>query len=390
MINLLKKTFILFLSFSLFSCEKGELLNAEADILEVVLPKDMKVGKAEISNDKVRIPKLAVYQEDNEILAQQLKSLTPQFTLTPGATISDNGVARDFSQPQRYTVTSEDGKWKKEYEVSFYSTINAKELEFSFTYYDLFETSTKKKYYQFYELDEDVEQKLYVWSSGNGGFALTAKVSDPPESYPTFATLNGKIGSGAQLVTRSTGGLGALVGMPIAAGNLFLGTFEVSSAMSKPLEATQFGIQTGQGKPVSLCLWCKYKPGQEYKDNKGNVLSQTDSPQIYAVLYEPLKDANNNPVKLNGSNVQTADNIVSIAISSIEQANQITENNIETGEYHFIEIPFIDRQPFDPAKQASGKYYITVVFSSSLKGDLFEGAVGSTLYVDEVKLIVEE
>jgi hypothetical protein len=33
-----------------------------------------------------------------------------------------------------------------------------------------------------------------------------------------------------------------------------------------------------------------------------------------------------------------------------------------------------------------GKYNVAIVFSSSIKGDLFEGAAGSTLYIDEVEL----
>ena len=31
-------------------------------------------------------------------------------------------------------------------------------------------------------------------------------------------------------------------------------------------------------------------------------------------------------------------------------------------------------------------YNLAIVFASSVKGDLFEGAVGSTLYIDEVEL----
>lgn len=35
---------------------------------------------------------------------------------------------------------------------------------------------------------------------------------------------------------------GGLVGMPIAAGNLFIGSFDVNNAMSNPLQATKFGL----------------------------------------------------------------------------------------------------------------------------------------------------
>ena len=50
-----------------------------------------------------------------------LSKQSPEFTLTPGATISPaSGTTRDFSEPQYYTVTSEDGIWKKRYEVNLY------------------------------------------------------------------------------------------------------------------------------------------------------------------------------------------------------------------------------------------------------------------------------
>lgn len=38
---------------------------------------------------------------------------------------------------------------------------------------------------------------------------------------------------------------GGLVGMPIAAGNLFIGSFDVNNAMSNPLQATKFGLPSG-------------------------------------------------------------------------------------------------------------------------------------------------
>ena len=36
------------------------------------------------------------------------------------------------------------------------------------------------------------------------------------------------------------------------------------------------------------------------------------------------------------------------------------------------------------------KYKLGIVFSSSVDGAYFRGAVGSTLYIDEVELICEE
>ncbi|GHT19688.1 hypothetical protein FACS189429_7580 [Bacteroidia bacterium] len=359
------------------------LLNSEADILDVILPADMLVGKPVITNKSVTIPKLAVSVADKDLLAVQLRSLAPQFVLTPGAKILDADTPRDFTQPQQYTVISEDEKWQKTYTVEFVSS-GFEVKFFHFSHWKLVEAGLKK-YDEFYEQAEDGE-KFNIWASGNAGFALTAPADAAPDFYPTFAIANGKVGTAAKLVTRSTGNLGASVGMPIAAGNLFLGNFETANAMTKPLEATHFGIQTTQSKPAKLGVWCKYKAGLEYKNNQGNILQKQDMPNIYAVLYEAKIDNDGKPVKLDGTNIMTDNSIVCIAVLSAEQANDMKVNDIETDDYKYIEIPFENRKIFDPAKQAAGKYYFTLVFSSSLNGDLFEGAAGSALCVDEVEI----
>ncbi|MDY5638225.1 MAG: PCMD domain-containing protein, partial [Parabacteroides sp.] len=55
-------------------------------------------------------------------------------------------------------------------------------------------------------------------------------------------------------------------------------------------------------------------------------------------------------------------------------------------------IPFVTRpgRSVDPEKLAKGGYKLGMVFSSSIHGDTFEGAEGSTLYIDEVEVICAE
>ena len=371
------------LSITFFSCNSGELLNSEADILEVILPEGLKVGEPIITNTTVRIPKLAITPQEKSTLDKQLKELTLQFVLTPGASISNENTARDFTENQIFTVTSEDGKWKKNYDISFFNA-TFKKTELSFDHY---EADPKYKYQKFYETDS-IGAKLYVWDSGNAGYAITKKGA-PAEDYPTSVTPFGQKGTGAKLMTCSTGELGTTFGMPIAAGNLFLGYFNVNIATKRPLEATEFGIQTTMKKPTKVTMWCKYKEGPEYKDKDGNVLDIKDRPEIYSVLYEAKKDESGNPIKLNGHNIRTADNIISIAALSEEQVEKIRVNNLEKDPYVSVELPFEDRLQFDPEKQENGDYYIALVFSSSAKGNLFEGAIGSTLLVDEIKFITE-
>jgi hypothetical protein len=226
-----------------------------------------------------------------------------------------------------------------------------------------------------------------MWASGNASYALTASNTAPPESYPTHATPKGKKELGVQLVTCSTGSFGAMAKVPIAAGNLFLGNFEMTNALVKPMEATQFGIPAPYEQPLALGFWGKYKAGPNYKDKSGNILPLTDHPEVYAVLYE-INDTKN-PVKLNGNNIKTAENIISIAELNETQANQLIVNDVDADEYKYLEIPFESRKAFDEQRRYEGKYYITIVFSSSAKGNLFEGAIGSTLCIDEVKLITQ-
>ncbi|MCL1868078.1 MAG: PCMD domain-containing protein [Paludibacter sp.] len=373
------KHLILFLLVLCFAaCQSGVLLDSEADIVNVILPSQMLTGKPVITNNEVRIPSLAVTAAQIEQLKEQLLSLEPQFELTPGAKILNATTPRDFTHPQEYTVVSEDGKWTKTYKFSFVS----ERLDINF--FDFSNFDTANKYVEFYELSGS--EKFNIWASGNVGFAITAGDA-AADAYPTFATASGKVGYGAKLVTRSTGSLGAMAKMPFAAGNLFLGNFDLSCAMSRPLDATQFGVLTTMNKPVKVGLWCKYHAGDVYKNQQGEVVQKTDKPNIYAVLYQAKTDTQGKPIKLNGNNVMTDNSIICIAVLSEQQADFIKVNNIETDDYKYIEIPFEDRAvQFDPEKQMNGKYYFTIVFSSSFYGDFFEGAVGSTLCVDEVKI----
>jgi len=361
--------------FLLSSCIQDELPNAEADILECAIsdmPADA-LNEVVVENDAVKI----WVKPDVHIGV-----ITPRFVLTAGATISPpNGTPCDFEEATEYfyTVTSQDGKWQKKYRIAVLSYVLT-QTEFHFEHYEkAIETAN---FQHFYEQTDNGKQ--YVWSSGNRGFAIV-NGSVAAENYPTSSCANGKTGRGVKLTTSSTGTAGNNVGMPIAAGNLFIGNFDVSKAMTATLEATQFGFQSKVGEPDSLKFWYKYQRGAIYKDRNGNVIQKMDNPDVYSVLYEPVKKPDGTIERLNGTNVTTAENILSIA--QVNPANIVYSDNIETEEYRQLSIPFVARKTIDPEKLRNGTYFLTIVFSSSAKGDLFEGAVGSTLYIDEVQLI---
>ena len=62
-----------------------------------------------------------------------------------------------------------------------------------------------------------------------------------PLDFPTMQDDNGYVGKCAKLVTRSTGSFGSGFGMPIAAGNLFIGTFDLLNAIPDARKGTRLG-----------------------------------------------------------------------------------------------------------------------------------------------------
>lgn len=353
------------------SCIREEALNAECDIVAIQLPQDILSRSPIISNNEVTII------VKNGI---DLDGLAPVFTLTPGATISpESGTPRDFNTPQQYTVTSEDKEWSKTYTVDIQHS-NAVILNYNFEHVrQVSAVMGSCRYDVFYEIGPDGNVAM-TWASANPAFALTLQGSSP-STFPTYQYDDEKTGKCVALTTRSTGTFGQNVKKPIAAGNLFLGEFDMTSALAQPLKATHFGIPF-MSEPVSLTGSYRYTPGPEYcklgDDGKLTpVPGKTDEFNIYAVFFEVTPEMQ----WLDGTNVMAEDNPNIIAVAEIP-------NPSPAEEWEDFMIPFAYREgkTIDPDKLKAGHYSITIVMSSSKDGDFFSGAVGSTLYVDDLHL----
>lgn len=353
---------ILTLTFVLSSCIKSEAPNAEADIETCIVPGNVLSREPIVGNEQITLPLKA---------GTDITKLAPEFTLTAGATIDPaSGTVRDFTTPQYYTVTSEDGNWKKVYEVS--ASYFEIPTHFHFEEAIPYVKDGKTLYYNFRETY--ASGKYMDWTNANAGFNYTG-VKAEPEDYPTSPSSGGVGGSNCvKLTTKSTGSLGAMLKMYIAAGNLFTGSFQI--VIPEVVKATKFGIPFTH-VPIALKGYYKYKAGSEF--TVGGVVEngRTDICDIYSVFYE----TDENVKTLDGTNIFTSPNIISIARigSTAKETDQWTEFN----------LPFVmqPNKKVDNQKLKDGKYNIAIVFSSSIKGDLFEGAVGSTLYIDEVELI---
>lgn len=358
----------LLLGITLVSCIRDEALNAEADILTCTVAGNILKRDPIIENDKV----ILMVTADADLTCQ-----APEFTLTPGAVISpQSGTERDFTTPQYYTVTSEDGNWKKTYQVTY--VVAGISTEYRFEQVKEYKSSVLDyTYHVFYENDSEGKWVM-DWASGNSGFALTGAWTEFPASFPTSSCAEGMVGNCAKLETKSTGDFGSKLGMPIAAGNLFMGTFSVGSALSDPLKATKFGVPF-EHVPTYLKGYYKYKAGEVYRDeNEKEQLGKKDTWDVYAIFYE----TDDKTKTLDATNRFTHPNLISIA--RIE-----AKDRKERDEWTEFYLPFVTRpgKTVDKEKLKAGKYNVAIVFSSSIEGDYFRGAVGSTLYVDEVELI---
>lgn len=243
------------------------------------------------------------------------------------------------------------------------------------TIFDFENVEMTGKFETFYE--NNGTGRLFDWASSNPGFALTNTDLTDPSGFPTSSLATGRSGKCLKLETLSTGLWGERAGMPIAAGNLFMGTFDTMNAIKNVLKATKFGIPF-ENAPTYLTGYYKYKAGDVFSEVGKPVASKKDKCDIYAIFYE----VDDKVKTLDGTNAFIHPNLISVA--------RITDQK-ETDEWIKFNFPFIIKpgKVIDKDKLNSGMYNLAVVFTSSINGDRYRGAVGSTLLVDEVEIIIE-
>ena len=335
--------------------------------------------------------------------ATDLSTLEIQFELPEGADIepvdaaaNDHAPKYDFSN-SKVPVTSEQTleQYQRKFRVTSESrtteavymiTVIKSELPTEYHFENI--EDGNNKYHIFYEFNLQKAEMLQ-WASGNPGFNLTGMARSPLD-YITIQS-QGYMGKGAKLETKSTGSFGAGVSMPIAAGNLFIGSFEVGNALKDAMKATKFGFPFYK-HPTRLSGYYKFKPGTDYtsytlgSDGKKNFfidssMNGKDKGDIYAVLYE----ADNVEDFLDGYNSLNSPKIVSLARIKSEDVK-------ETSEWTSFDLPFVlqNNKTINDNMLAAGKYKLAIVFSSSVEGAAFKGSVGSTLWIDEVTIHCED
>lgn len=361
------------------SCIKDEAPNAEADILSCTLPAEILTG-TNIDYNRPYDKSLNAYPIRIEVNnGTDLTQLAPTFELTDGATIDPpSGSVQNFLSPVRYTVTSEDKQWHRTYAIQ----IHYPSTQSIPTVYNFENVQTvpynKNEYYVLYEAASGYS--TLTWSSGNQGFALTGQ-GFTPNDFPTGISKEGRTGNCVQLITRKTGSLGTMVGMPIAAGNLFIGSFDIGSAMSDALSATRFGT-TFYREPLKLVGYYKYKSGPEFYEN-GKYTKKKDTFNIYALFYEKTPNQQMLDGHITANNYEHENMVAAAVIDDAHEADEWTrfELTFNYERYH---------KTVDPKRLANGEYNIAIILSSSKEGDVFNGAPGSTLLIDDLELICKQ
>lgn len=390
-----KKLFALFLACMAFtSCIQDEPLNSECDIetCRVLLEDPLAVfyAEADATVSVLSVDSIITFSTRERADRNLLKAVALNLQITPGATIVPAADSKqDFSgEGVRYTVTSEDGRWSRTYLVRF---LPKESLNPKFDFEDVELEPNKQKYYQWFAFDNSGARQN-LWATGNSGFALSRSSAKPME-YPTTpwddVVTTGMDGQptgsvkSVKLETCDTGGFGAMVNMRLAAGNLFLGTFDTANALVDAMAATRFGVPVNRF-PVRFRGYYKFKPGERFQDRAGKTVDREDDPDAYAVLYRNT-DKDGNPVILKGDDVLTHANIVALA-----RVKDFLNTGVEPGDpwkYFDLELKYTEEKNYELLYNYG--YNLAVVFSSSVKGAEFEGAIGSVFLVDEAEIVFE-
>ncbi|MDO4496699.1 MAG: PCMD domain-containing protein [Bacteroidales bacterium] len=260
-------------------------------------------------------------------------------------------------------------------------------LYFEFENYEQYDDDDAPKQYMIW-LETIGDNECEYWQSANAGFSLT-NLYKPYNTFPTYPIKGDEAykGSSVALTTRSTGDLGAMAGMPIAAGNFFIGEFDGEGAMFDALGCTRFGRPINK-KPVQVSGMYKYKSGGEsMKPVKGQPgkfegTGKNDTGAMYAVFYRN-HDEKGKKVVLTGHNVRNSDMIVAKA----NVGNVVTDTN--GWEQFVFDFEYDQSKTIDANVLKDYGYSIAVVFSSSSEGETYTGAVGSTLCIDNVRITCE-
>ena len=354
-----------------------------ATIDKMTLASDAIMVQPEISAVSGNKADIAFYVK-SKTADDKLTSLVPTFEIAKGATISLDGkeyvagTPVDFSKSQVFKVKSESGKITYTYTVSKMEWVDYEFKHNMDTWEMKNTTSTGNNAYQQYQ------EPANGWSTSNEGVKwIKSMYSDlyaKDKPYVVTPSDDSKSSKAARVETVYTTGKNVFItSVPVVtSGTVYNGTFKVN--ITNTLMSTKFGYPCLK-KPLAFKGSYKYTAGEVYyacsdsdpkKAHEAKIdKTKTDAPAMNAVLYEV--DSYTFDV-LDGTNLLTSDKVV--AVASVDGKAQASYTDFNAS------FKFRENKTFD----ASKKYKLAIVCSSSKDGDKFSGAPGSVLFVDNLEV----
>jgi hypothetical protein len=346
---------------SVASCIRDEAPNPEADILAFAFPENsLRTAAVEIYNDLVvAYPRPHVSLRDSAVA---------HIELSPGATHQRIACLVAGDTLFYIDVTSESRQYTKRYAVT--------QVE-NFPEHFGFETWVRPTAGFLYENPRD---GALQWYSSNNGVAIAW--NSPGKAAHDYPVCKGTLSGSAAVELRTMEGPGNIAGamyIPCIAGSVFLGGFNALTGLTNPLRSTLFGVPFNSGKPLKLTGYYLYTEGaSDYILPDGSRdRTRKDRCDIYAVLFRTDEQEQ----FLYGDNIGNSPQIIARA--------KIRDEDIRTNEVTFFELDFdYDSfpMPFSWEELKNDRYKITIVCSSSSRGQFYEGCPGNTLTVDNLNL----
>ncbi|MHC1775597.1 MAG: PCMD domain-containing protein [Lentimicrobium sp.] len=350
--------------FSINSCISDDYFGKYDKAKILALSLENQIGTVNIDHEALLITVLVDESSDIANLRVTLLEVSSFATVSP-----QQGDTVDFSAPVAFSVTAENGL------TQYYNVIvkrSQAEIQLSNSdFQDWYEVTGLKTYYE-----PGLSKEETSWGTGNPGVVTLGAANVTPYGSPENVH--------AILKTVELP-LGALLSQGIGAGSMFTGFFKLN--LSNPISSAKFGIPYS-ARPEAFSIAYKYSPGPVVKNGKlVSLPAAKDSCDIGIVLTD-----------------RSAEPYKQVAVAWFRSGENITEWKTITlnFKYGVVNNPAIYERPKDIYILEDGKErlvpvfygtgnekptHITVVFASSHRGDFFEGAPGSELYVDDLELI---
>lgn len=218
-----------------------------------------------------------------------------------------------------------------------------------------------------------LDESSTIWGSANAGGSMLDKIATTPFEITTGNLV-------AKLETLDNGFLGNLVGAPITTATIFTGKFHTDRiVLDNPRVAVELGVPF-TGRPKAFTFQYQYEPGPVYKDRGGNVLEYGDQCDIYMFLEVREGDVSKRLATGLFRSGEVVDEMTQIRVDLI-----YGELDASFPEEHLPEDGFVSEELVEFILPT----HISFLATSGFEGDLFKGAIGSTLLLDDLELIYE-